>query len=50
MPIIEGKSIFLLENFYLESLLNFLSIVKLTYVLFDKREFWGNFLESWNSN
>lgn len=43
MPKIEGKNIFLLVNFHFESLLNFLSIGKLRYTLFDKGEFWGNF-------
>lgn len=43
MPIIEGKGIFLLENFHFELLLNFLRIVKFSYILFDKGEFWGNF-------
>lgn len=36
MPIIEGKDIFLLENFHFESLLNFLNVVKFRYELFDK--------------
>lgn len=43
VPITEGKCMCLLENFHLESLLNFLSIVKFRDILFDKGEFWGNF-------